>query len=385
MILGIHLLMLVGPGVPVPAPLTLTDALSSIQVTHNDSGRSGFQLTFQVGRRGMLDLVDYDLLLHPLLQPMSRVILTVIFNGTPRVLSDGFITDRTLSPSNEPGQSTLVVTGEDVSVMMDLVQVSMPHPAQSETAIAFMILNRYQAFLLSTPLTIPTPAERPPLPTQQIPQQHSSDRQKLESMAARFSYRFFVMPGLFPGQNFAYWGPKPVLTIPQPALSVNMGPFSNVEQLSFQQHGLAPTAIADVVPGPQNVPTPVVAPLPTMAPTALLPLPPLRVSLLHGGAETSREDMQRGVDFVAAMANAASQVNESYDRAVTASGSLDALQYGSMLMARGVVSVRGAGASHNGDYYVKSVTHNITKGSYKQSFSLEREGLGPRTPLVRTQ
>jgi hypothetical protein len=387
MILGIHLLMLVGPGVPVPAPLPLTDALSGIQVTHNDSGRSGFQLTFQVGRRGMADLVDYDLLLHPLLQPMSRVILTVIFNGTPRVLSDGFITDRALSPGNEPGASTLTVNGEDVSVMMDLMQITISHPAQNETAIAFLILNRYQAYLLSTPLVLPAPSV-PPSPTQTIPQQHSSDREMLEAMAGRHDFRFFIMPGLFPGQNFAYWGPKPVLSLPQRALSVNLGPFSNVETLTFQQHGLAPTAIVDIVPGPQNVPTPVAAPLPTMAPTALLPLPPLRLSLMHGNlsnADVNREDMQRGVDYMTLMAHARSEVNRSYNRAVTASGSLDALQYGDMLMARGLVQVRGAGLSHNGDYYVKSVTHNISKGSYKQSFSLEREGLGPRSPMVRPQ
>ena len=34
-------------------------------------------------------------------------------------------------------------------------------------------------------------------------------------------------------------------------------------------------------------------------------------------------------------------------------------------------------------YDVKSVTHNIRKGEYKQRFTLSREGTGTLTPLVR--
>jgi hypothetical protein len=47
-----------------------------------------------------------------------------------------------------------------------------------------------------------------------------------------------------------------------------------------------------------------------------------------------------------------------------------------MLKARQLVGVRGAGPSNDGVFYVKSVTHNIKRGEYKQSFTLVREGLG---------
>jgi hypothetical protein len=33
-------------------------------------------------------------------------------------------------------------------------------------------------------------------------------------------------------------------------------------------------------------------------------------------------------------------------------------------------------------YYVKSVSHSIKRGEYKQSFSLQREGLGSTLPVV---
>ena len=42
---------------------------------------------------------------------------------------------------------------------------------------------------------------------------------------------------------------------------------------------------------------------------------------------------------------------------------------GSILRSRMLVGVRGAGLAYDGLYYVDSVTHNIKRGEYKQSFS----------------
>jgi hypothetical protein len=61
--------------------------------------------------------------------------------------------------------------------------------------------------------------------------------------------------------------------------------------------------------------------------------------------------------------------------AVFASGSLDVTRYGRVLKARSLVGVRGVGTAFDGLYYVKSVTHTIKRGEYKQSFSLARNGL----------
>jgi hypothetical protein len=46
-----------------------------------------------------------------------------------------------------------------------------------------------------------------------------------------------------------------------------------------------------------------------------------------------------------------------------------------VLNARSLVGVRGAGQAFDGLYYVKSVTHKIKRGEYKQSFTLTRNGL----------
>ena len=43
---------------------------------------------------------------------------------------------------------------------------------------------------------------------------------------------------------------------------------------------------------------------------------------------------------------------------------------------------RGSGLDHDGLYYVRSVTHQLERGSYTQSFSLSREGTMPTIPAV---
>src|SRR4051794_40305177 len=129
MILGVHMTLLIGPTFAAPAPLPLTEALESVEVTQTDRGRSGFQLTFHVGRSGPWDLPDYRLLLNPLLRPFNRVVVMVRFDLLPTVLIDGFITQLSLAPSEEPGGSKLVVTGEDVSVMMHLEAIAFQWPS----------------------------------------------------------------------------------------------------------------------------------------------------------------------------------------------------------------------------------------------------------------
>ena len=53
-----------------------------------------------------------------------------------------------------------------------------------------------------------------------------------------------------------------------------------------------------------------------------------------------------------------------------------------VLMARSLVGVRGSGPIFDGLYYVKSVTHTIKRGSYKQKFSLTRNALVSSVPTV---
>lgn len=377
--LGFLLTMLIGPTVPVPASINILESLDSIEVTHNDQSRSGFQITLKAGRTGAMDMLEFNLLKNPVLKPFSRMILLVTINAIPRVLMDGIITHQQLSPNNEPGTSTMVITGEDVSLMMDMEERSAEHPAQDETIIANRIILTYAQYGL-VPMVIPPVSLDPPIPTERTPVQQGTDLQYLQELSARHGYVFYVSPGPVPGQNTAYWGPPMRTGLPQKALSINMGPDTNVEQITFSNDSLRPTFQTGSV---QDRLTNQTMPVQTFASTRT-PLVSQPAWLVNQPNVRRQQFRRSGLNTIQAYAQAQGQTDASMDEVVTAQGNLDALKYGDTLQPRGLVGVRGAGYSYDGTYYVKSVTHNIKKNEYKQRFTLTREGTGALSPVVRT-
>ena len=374
-LLGTLLTVLIGKGAPLPAPLLLMDNLDSVEVTHSDQGRSGFQMVFRAGRT-RTDLVDYGLLTNPLLKPLNRVVLLVTFNAFPEVLMDGIITHSELNPGNAPGSATLTVTGEDVSIMMDLKERPVEHPAQPEAVIALKIIASYPKLGL-IPVVIPPPTVDIPLPTERTPVQQGTDLQYLQDMAARFGYVFYVTPGPAPLVNTAYWGPPKRIGVPQRALSVNMGPNTNVASINFQYNALQPTFVEGRV---QDRQTGQDMPVQTRTSTRI-PLSSQPAALTQSDVRT-RQFRQTGLNTVQAFARAQGETDASVDQVLTATGELDTGAYEAILKPRGLVGLRGAGYSHDGMYYVKRVTHRLRKGEYKQSFTLTRDGLGAITPVV---
>lgn len=377
--LGVHLTMMMGPTVAVPVPPPVVEALEGVEVSHTDEGRSGFQLTFKAGRSGPADLIEYSLLANPLFKPFNRVVLVVTFDLMPRVLMDGVITDVQFAPSSRPGESRLTLTGEDVSVMMDLEQKQAEHPAQDETVIALALIARYAQYGL-IPAVMPPLVVDPPLPIERTPVQTDTDLNFLRQLAARHGYVFYVMPGPAPMTNIAWWGPPKRFDLPQPALSVNMGSDTNVDSIQFQYSALEQATFSGQVQDRQlNQALPyqtfATMRLPPMAafPAVLVQQPNVRRQVLEG---------EGGLTFTQALARAQGRTDAAADRVLTATGELDALRYGALLQPRGVVGVRGVGYLHDGLYYVKSVSHTIRQGDYKQHFTLTREGYGSTTPVV---
>jgi hypothetical protein len=377
-LLGIHLTLLLGPAVPVPAAPSVLEALESVEVTQNDEGRSGFQATFRLGRLGPTDVLEYPLLVNPQLRLFSRVIVIATLNVVPTVVMDGIITNHQVSPGSGPGEGTLTVTGEDVSIMMDLVKRRDNHPAQDDTLVVTKLIGKYAQYGL-VPMVIPPPLIDPPIPVERVPVQCDTDLEHIKDLAERHGYVFYVRPGPVPGTNLAYWGPRIRTGLPQRALSVNMGPETNVDSVSFQYNGLAPTIVVDEVQDARtNTALPVLTFVSTRPPIVSQPalpfnMPNVRTALLENNS---------GMTYAQAFARAQAVTDSSVESVVTATGELDAVRYGGLLQPRGLVGLRGAGFSYDGMYYVKSVTHKIGRGQYKQSFNLTREGTGAITPVV---
>ena len=367
--LGIRLLLLIGPTVPLPAPYSVMSALAKVEVTNDAATGDGFQLTLTLTKTPGL---DYSLLTSGQFKPFNRVIVGVLLGITPEVLIDGVITHQQLSPNSQPGASTLTVTGKDVSTMLDLKEKDDRYDNQPDFVIVTRLLAQYAQYGL---IPAVTPTTDVPLMIQRIPRQHETDLRFIQRMAQRNGFVFYIEP-VTVGVNKAYFGVENRLSVPQPALSINMGTFSNLTALSFAQDALAPTGTSGSIVEPITKTAIPIPPLPSLKipPLSALPVQAQRTTIQRETA--SQNPGQAATTAVAAVTNSPD--------AVTGTGELDTARYGYVLRARQLVGVRGAGFSYNGIYYVRRVTHNIEPGKYTQSFTLSREGTGSLLPVVRS-
>lgn len=378
MVKGIYLTLLMGPVVPIPVPQEVTDAITEVQVTTAVGKRSGFQLTLSLAKNSLLSRV---LIPAGFFDPMIRVIVIVTINGLPNVILDGLITQQQVAPSNEAGGSTLTVTGEDVSQAMDLIDFSgIPYPAMPAEARVALCIAKYAMFGI-VPLVIPSVLIDVPIPTEKIPRHQGTDLAYINQLADEVGYVFYVEPGPAPGMNIGYWGPEIKIGVPQPALNVNMDAHTNVESLNFTYDGLSKTLyilyIQNLITkAPIPIPIPDITPL--NPPLGAKPPLPLHVKLITN--EEGENGTAKYTPVQAALIGMTKAAKSS--DVISGSGSLDVLRYGRPLKARQLVGVRGAGIAYDGLYYVKSVTHNLKHGEYKQSFSLSRNALISTTPLV---
>ena len=368
-----HMFLMIGPApAPLPAPLPVIEAVQSLEVS-TGGDRSGFQLKLGLGKDSPLQMA---MLPAGLFDPMvSRIVVTTMVSGIPWVIMDGIVTRQDLQPGNKPGQSTLNLTGEDLSVLMDVIEVRMPFAGTPEFAQVQSILGRYGMFGV-TPLVVPPVVSVADSPTSRFDSQDGTDRAHIRAIAEDAGYVFYVEPGPVPTRSIAYFGPEIRIPIPQPALNVDMDAHTNVEQLSFSFDGLAPKLTTMFVYDPVTRKIPIPIPVPNVnplrPPLGARPPIPSRIAFTRDTAHLTPS----------AAARRAFQIMRQSSTPVTGRGTLDVGVYGRPLKARMLVGVRGAGATYDGLYYVDSVTHNLKPGEYKQSFELSRSGLISPTPVV---
>jgi hypothetical protein len=374
MLKGVVLQLYIGPVIPVLAPRAVIEALTEVSVTINDVGQSGFKLSFTLSNQSPL----HTLFLLTGGNPISllRTVIVVILNGTPHVVMDGVATNHEIVPGQEAGQSTVSIIGEDLSVLMDKIDFSgFPFPATPAEGRVALILLKY-AFLGVVPLVIPSVLIDIPIPTTRIPSQQGTDLAYIKALADEVGYVFYVDAGPVPGASVAYWGPQIKIGRPQRALNINMDAHTNVESLSFSFNNnlnAIPTVFYydELTKAVIEVPVPPITPL--NPPLGLIP--PIATRLTPVSGEVSKLSLPQAMMIGMAKAS-------QWAEAVTGNGELDVVRYGTILKARQLVGVRGAGTAYDGLYYVKSVTHKIKPGEYKQSFELSRNGLISTLPRL---
>ena len=365
MLQGVTLSLRIGI-VPVPVPREVVEALVKVTVSsESEGGPSGFEMDFDLPARSPLRTLF--LLTGGGSLPMIRVVLVVSINGQAQSIINGVATNIETNPG-DGGIGTLVVKGTDLTVLMNLLGKSgTPFAAMPPAVRVNLILSKYLA-LGVIPLVVPSILDIVPLPTKKIPQQRCNDYEYIKLLAEEVGHVFYMEPSPKPGISIAYWGPEIRIGQPQPALTTGMDAMTNVESLSFNfdKKSKRMPIVHFQLPAPKlpiKVRIPDVTPL--NPPLGLIPPLPVKTESLDYTAKLSApEALMRGLAFVSQNSDA-----------VFGEGKLDVARYGRLLKARRLVGVRGAGLPYDGLYYVKSVTHEIERGSYKQSFKLARNAI----------
>ena len=372
MLKGIHLSLMVGPAVPRAASYEVVEALTSVEVRTETAKASTFQLQFAVSKRSKIEQTFMLAGLSPV--PIMRVIVTVTVNGQPNVLIDGVMTNHQYAPGMQ-GNSTLTVTGEDLTRMMDFTELSgIPFPAMPPFARVAVILAKYMPLGI-IPKVIPNIGSFAPSVTERIAIQQGTDLQYIKCLANEAGYEFYQDPGPRPGVSFAYWGPTIKYGSEQPALTMNMDAHNNVESLNFSYDSQQRTMPIAMIQEPSSkipIPIPVGSISPLNPPMGKV-IPPPTKYVFHN--RTAKMSFAEAIESALAIASKSAN-------AVSADGTLDVLRYGRVLQPRKLVGVRGAGSAFDGRYYVEQVTHKIKHGEYKQDFKLSRNAIVPLNSRV---
>lgn len=374
-LLGAHMTLMIGQGVPRPATALVMEHFASAEIAASDRERSGFELVFEASRSG--DVAGaFPIMAEPGLKAGARVVITATIGIRPTVLMDGIIEQAEFTPSEGDTPAKLTARGKDLTFLMDREEVEAQHPAQGPGEIATLILLKYAAHGIIPMVIPPLTAERPN-PLDRVPMQRATDFAYLTELAEAHDAIFTMIPGPAPLTSTAYWGPLPRLGVPQPAITTDMGPETNVSGLSIEN---AESEAASVSGNVQDRQTGQTVPVQSVVPLR----PPLAARPALANTATARRNLFRtnGAPTAAqAMGEAQAQSDASQDT-VTITGDLDTGLYGNILTPRGLVGLRGAGFDHDGLYYVQSVIQKISRGTWTQSFTLNREGLGTTTPIV---
>jgi phage protein D len=286
--------------------------------------------------------------------------------GLPQVLINAYVRDARLEASNTPGASRLEVVALDaLGSIMAHIQQPFTWPNSPDSVVAAAIFGRYAI----VPTVFPTPPMRTNLDT--TTNQRDYDATYLFQLARRNNYELYIQPDPLVGRDFGHFHPPLTNVPPQGVLSIDFGTQTNLNSFQVSNDMLAPTAVTAVSSDPRTR-----APIPAIAMASVEP--PMGLEPAHNRILPPPIERPAGTDAASPaemQAQALARASRS-SRAISATGEIDGLKYNRPLVVGLPVLVRGPGRQHSGLYYVKSVTHRITRDDYTQSFSAWRNAVG---------
>jgi phage protein D len=275
---------------------------------------------------------------------------------------EGYITHTSVSLSGSgAAESYLELSGMDASVMMDLEEKQAAWPNKKDNEIAQQIFSSYG---LSWEVE-DTQLQHMEKVTTIL--QSESDIRFLRRLAARNGFECYVKgsKGYFRSPNLQ--------DPPQPVLALQFGGETNLASAHFDVDGTPPTLleIRRVDPIEKREDREKLTSLPRRA-LGKQSLKALRSSAPDGRRLLKQQPSAGTLEMQA-------KLRSGYDAAaefVTIRGEIDSRAYGAVLRAKRLVTIKGAGSTYSGLYYVTRVRHVFNTDGYTQSFEAYRNGLG---------
>jgi hypothetical protein len=354
--------LLVGSPVPVAVPADVSDALERVEIKTAIGERGTFRLTFDLDDRPTLP----ERFLHDT-GDLLRAVLVLNQAGVASVVMDGVMVVHTLATAGN-GKPSLIITGEDLTLLMDQVEVVRSFAAMPLQARVTLLLSAYGVLGVVPSVVVPPISGTPP-PAERIPNQNTTDYAYIRALANSVGFRFTLDPGPAPASSLAYWGPEPRADRSRPALMIDVARLSGIDalQLSFDaDHRMAPEALV-LDPVSKSV-------IPIPAPNITALVPPLGGVVPPAHQHRQLRDTAKLTLLEAASALLA--VGARSAEAMSGHGSLDVERTRVSLRAGAIVEVRGAARPFNGLYEVSRVRHTITERTHTQTFELLRAGIG---------
>jgi hypothetical protein len=360
--------LLAGSPTPVPVAADMMAALERVEIVRAIGERGSFRLTFRLDsgstlpERFLLETGD-----------LVRVVLITAVDRDPVVVMDGVMVEHAVSAGGTDRARMLVIAGEDLTLLMDLIDFSgRPFPGMPVAARIQSILAAYSSVGV-VPQVVPPPLQDVPVPGERIFHQQGTDYAYVRLLAARVGHRFTLDPGPLPGTSVAYWGPEPHADRPRPLLTVDFDRLADVEKLQLRfnaLHRVDPEAFIIDPASKTLLPIPV-PDISALGPPLGAVVPPAqRRRRLHQAAKLT--PLQAAGALLAEAARSA--------QAMTGSGTLDVRSGRRQLRAGGLLEIRAASKPFDGLFAISRVSDTITAQAHRQEFELVRAGIGARSP-----
>lgn len=293
----------------------------------------------------------------------KEVVIGVGFEDGVEDLFTGTITH--VKPDFGPDRAacTLEIWGMDRSVLLDREEKLKAWPNKKDSDIAAEIFDLYAL----TPEVEDTEVVHDEAVSTII--QRETDMQFLKRLALRNGYECYVE-----GET-GYFRPPQVDAAPQPVLAVHFGGETNVNRFAIEVDALRPANVTMYQVDRAN--KEILTALAESSQRTALGDTTYADLLATGMARGRIVIGANGATGLAEMNALAQGLLEEAEWFVTGEGEVAANQYGHVLRPRGLVAIKGIGASYSGIYYVTHVTHTFDGDGYVQSFQVKRNAILP--------